>query len=85
MKRLGLVLLSLFLVSGCSLGTSEDACVRLQSKLAEVEGVLYRSDQLIETKGFSAFTNEERQERAEAASERTDLWIQMDEIACWHD
>ena len=85
MKRSGHVLASLFLLSGCSLDTSEDACVRLQAKLAEVEGVLYKSDQMIEAKGFSGFTNEERQERANASSERTDLWIQMDEIACWHD
>jgi hypothetical protein len=85
MKRLSLVLLSLFFLSSCSPGTSEEACANLQFKLAKVQGVLYKSDQLIEAKGFSAFTPEERQERGQAASDQTELYMKMDEIACYHD
>jgi hypothetical protein len=83
--KLGVLgILGLLLLTSCA-DSSDSACVRLQSSLAEVQGVLYKSDQLIETKGFSAFTLEEKEERAIAASEQTDLWIRMDEIGCPHD
>jgi hypothetical protein len=84
MKLRVLGLVGLFLLTSCG-DSSESACVSLQTSLARVQGVLYASDQLIETKGFSAFTNEEKEERAIAASEQTDLWIRMDEIGCPHD
>lgn len=84
MKKLLLAVLSVSLLTSCG-DSSESACVSLQTSLARVQGVLYASDQLIETKGFSAFTNEEKEERAIAASEQTDLWIRMDEIGCPHD
>lgn len=85
MKLTALGLASLLLLTGCASDTTDSACVSLQISLARVEGLLYKSDQLIEAKGFSAFTTEEREERAIASSKRTDLWIRMDEIGCPHD
>ena len=84
--KLGVLgILGLLLLTSCASDTTDSACVSLQTSLAKVQGVLYKSDQLIEAKGFSAFTPEEKEERAIAASEQTDLWIRMDEIGCPHD
>jgi hypothetical protein len=85
MKPTALGLASLLLLTGCGMDTTDNACVSLQSSLARVEGVLFKSNQLIEAKGFSAFTTQEREQRANAGSERTDLWIRMDEIGCPHE
>ena len=82
---LGLLGLSLPLVlSGCA-DSGEAYCTSLQSSLAQVESVLYKSDELLKIKDFSQFTYDEKVERATAASEQTDLWIRMDEVGCPHD
>lgn len=79
MKIAAGILIGSLLLAGCSSGSE---CDYFDRNLARVEGVIYKTDEILKVREL---TEEEFSDRINALSERTDLWMKADEIGCPHN